>query len=117
MPRIDSENCGGPGDSLPYLSRPGVFFGKVLPSSFLPDEDQGYMYVQMQLPEASSLEATSDAAREVEAVLKDTPGVQVHQHRDGIQSPQPDPYQLQRIFLGDAAAMGRAQATSRSSTR
>ena len=54
----------------------GVFFGKVLPSSFLPDEDQGYMYVQMQLPEASSLEATSDAAREVEAVLKDTPGVQ-----------------------------------------
>src|SRR5271166_67499 len=53
----------------------GVFFGKVLPSSFLPDEDQGYMYIQMQLPEASSLEATSDAAREVEAVLKDTPGV------------------------------------------
>src|SRR5208283_4216112 len=53
----------------------GVFFGKVLPSSFLPDEDQGYMYIQMQLPEASSLEATSDAASEVEAVLKDTPGV------------------------------------------
>src|SRR5271167_2090200 len=24
----------------------GVFFGKVLPSSFLPDEDQGYMYIQ-----------------------------------------------------------------------
>ncbi|HXJ88324.1 MAG TPA: multidrug efflux RND transporter permease subunit [Candidatus Binatia bacterium] len=53
----------------------GIFFGKVLPSSFLPDEDQGYMYIQMQLPEASSLQATSDAAREVEAVLKDTPGV------------------------------------------
>ena len=53
----------------------GVFFGKVLPSSFLPDEDQGYMYIQMQLPEASSLQATSDAAREVEAVLKSTPGV------------------------------------------
>jgi HAE1 family hydrophobic/amphiphilic exporter-1 len=53
----------------------GIFFGKVLPSSFLPDEDQGYMYIQMQLPEASSLESTSDAAREVEAVLKDTPGV------------------------------------------
>jgi HAE1 family hydrophobic/amphiphilic exporter-1 len=54
----------------------GLFFGKKLPSSFLPDEDQGYMYIQMQLPEASSLEATSDAARQVEAVLKDTPGVQ-----------------------------------------
>ncbi|MGB8886161.1 MAG: multidrug efflux RND transporter permease subunit [Candidatus Korobacteraceae bacterium] len=53
-----------------------VLCGKGLPSSFLPDEDQGYMYIQMQLPEASSLEATSDAAREVEAVLKNTPGVQ-----------------------------------------
>ena len=52
-----------------------VLCAKVLPSSFLPDEDQGYMYIQMQLPEASSLEATSDAAREVEAVLKATPGV------------------------------------------
>jgi len=53
----------------------GIFFAKVLPSSFLPDEDQGYMYIQMQLPEASSIERTSDAAREVEAVLKSTPGV------------------------------------------
>jgi HAE1 family hydrophobic/amphiphilic exporter-1 len=53
----------------------GVFFGKALPSSFLPDEDQGYMYIQMQLPEASSIERTSDAAREVEALLKSTPGV------------------------------------------
>ena len=52
-----------------------VLCAKMLPSSFLPDEDQGYMYIQMQLPEASSLEATSDAAREVEAVLKSTPGV------------------------------------------
>ena len=52
-----------------------VLCAKVLPSSFLPDEDQGYMYIQMQLPEASSLQATSDAAREVESVLKSTPGV------------------------------------------
>ena len=51
------------------------FCAKVLPSSFLPDEDQGYMYIQMQLPEASSLQASSDAARAVEAVLKSTPGV------------------------------------------
>jgi len=56
----------------------GAFFGKVVPSSFLPDEDQGYMYIQMQLPEASSIEATSDAAREVEAVLKSTPGVKYY---------------------------------------
>lgn len=54
----------------------GLFFGKVLPSSFLPDEDQGYMYIQMQTPEATSIENTAEAAKAVEAVLKDTPGVQ-----------------------------------------
>jgi hydrophobic/amphiphilic exporter-1 (mainly G- bacteria), HAE1 family len=54
----------------------GVVSGKALPSSFLPDEDQGYMYIQMQLPEASSIQSTAEAARAVEAVLKDTPGVQ-----------------------------------------
>ena len=53
----------------------GVFFARVLPSSFLPDEDQGYMYIQMQLPEASSVQSSSEAARQVEAVLRTTPGV------------------------------------------
>jgi len=53
----------------------GLFIAKVLPSSFLPDEDQGYMYIQMQTPEATSIQSTADAARAVEAVLKDTPGV------------------------------------------
>ncbi len=53
----------------------GVFFGKVLPSSFLPDEDQGYMYIQMQLPEASSIQATLEATRAVEEVVTSTPGV------------------------------------------
>ena len=61
--------------ALAGFAAAGLLFGKVLPSGFLPDEDQGYMYIQMQLPEASSLESTSDAARQVEAVLKATPGV------------------------------------------
>jgi hydrophobic/amphiphilic exporter-1 (mainly G- bacteria), HAE1 family len=54
----------------------GIFFGSRLPSSFLPDEDQGYLYINMQLPNAASLERTSAAARQVEQVLADTPGVQ-----------------------------------------
>ena len=53
----------------------GIFFARVLPTSFLPDEDQGYMYVQMQLPEASSIQATADATRAVEDVLQSTPGI------------------------------------------
>jgi HAE1 family hydrophobic/amphiphilic exporter-1 len=54
----------------------GFFFGSRLPSSFLPDEDQGYLFVNMQLPDASSLERTDEAAREVEKVLANTPGVE-----------------------------------------
>jgi len=52
------------------------FFGSRLPSSFMPDEDQGYIYVSMQLPIAASMERTSAAAKQVEAVLANTPGVQ-----------------------------------------
>ncbi len=29
------------------------FFGKKIPGSFLPDEDQGYLYAGLQLPEAA----------------------------------------------------------------
>jgi hydrophobic/amphiphilic exporter-1 (mainly G- bacteria), HAE1 family len=54
----------------------GLFFGSRLPSSFLPDEDQGYFYINMQLPNAASLERTSAAGRQVEQILANTPGVQ-----------------------------------------
>jgi HAE1 family hydrophobic/amphiphilic exporter-1 len=54
----------------------GFFFGTRVPSSFLPDEDQGYVYVNMQLPNAASLERTSAASRQVENVLANTPGVE-----------------------------------------
>src|SRR5579872_5584206 len=53
-----------------------VFFGEKLPSGFLPDEDMGYAYVNLQLPLAASLQRTDQAARQVEAVLAKTPGVQ-----------------------------------------
>jgi len=52
--------------------------GRKLPSSFLPEEDQGYIYVGLQLPNASSLQRTSEAARKVEEILKDTPGVRTY---------------------------------------
>jgi HAE1 family hydrophobic/amphiphilic exporter-1 len=52
------------------------FFALRLPSSFLPDEDQGYMYVNMQLPAPASLERTVAAAGQVENILLHTPGVQ-----------------------------------------
>jgi HAE1 family hydrophobic/amphiphilic exporter-1 len=54
----------------------GIFFGNRVPSSFLPDEDQGYFYVNMQLPNAASLERTAAASKEVEKILARTPGVE-----------------------------------------
>jgi len=54
----------------------GWFFGSRLPSSFLPDEDQGYIFVNMQLPSAASLERTDAAAGDVEKILAATPGVE-----------------------------------------
>jgi HAE1 family hydrophobic/amphiphilic exporter-1 len=62
--------------ALVVLGGAGVFFGSRVPSSFLPDEDQGYVFISMQLPNAASMERTSVAARQVEKILDSTPGVQ-----------------------------------------
>ena len=50
-------------------------FGKALPGSFLPDEDQGYVFAGLQLPDAASLQRTSELAREAEEMIMSTPGV------------------------------------------
>ena len=52
-----------------------VLLGSRLPTSFLPEEDQGYIFVSAQLPFAASLERTDAAAKKIEAILKATPGV------------------------------------------
>jgi len=52
------------------------FFSQRVPTSFLPDEDQGYAYVSVQLPNAASLERTTAAVNDIEKVIVDTPGVQ-----------------------------------------
>jgi HAE1 family hydrophobic/amphiphilic exporter-1 len=51
------------------------WFGSKLPGSFLPDEDQGYVFAAIQLPDAASLQRTDDAAHRVEDILMHTPGV------------------------------------------
>jgi HAE1 family hydrophobic/amphiphilic exporter-1 len=53
-----------------------VFIGSKLPDSFLPEEDGGYVYVSMQLPNAASLQRTAAAARQVENIILHTAGVQ-----------------------------------------
>src|SRR5207237_9725409 len=53
-----------------------AFFSSKLPSSFLPDEDQGYMFMNLQLPSASSLQRTEATAHQIEDLLAATPGVE-----------------------------------------
>ena len=52
------------------------FFSKRVPSSFLPDEDQGYAFINLQLPNGASLERTTAVAADVEKIVMKTPGVQ-----------------------------------------
>ena len=51
-------------------------FGSKLPSAFLPDEDQGYIFAAMQLPDAASLQRTDEASRKIEEIFQKTPGVE-----------------------------------------
>ena len=52
-----------------------VLLGWRLPTGFVPDEDQGYLFVNVQLPDAASMERTDAVCKQVEAILADTPGV------------------------------------------
>jgi hydrophobic/amphiphilic exporter-1 (mainly G- bacteria), HAE1 family len=51
------------------------WFGSRLPQSFLPDEDQGYVFAGLQLPDAASLQRNDDASRKIEDMILKTPGV------------------------------------------
>src|ERR1700756_56681 len=60
---------------LVVFAAAGGFFANRVPTSFLPDEDQGYAYVSMQLPNGASLERTSAVVEQVEKIIMNTPGV------------------------------------------
>ena len=46
-----------------------------LPTGFVPTEDQGYVFANIQLPDAASLERTRTTMRTVDDLLRNTPGV------------------------------------------
>jgi HAE1 family hydrophobic/amphiphilic exporter-1 len=52
------------------------WFGKQIPLGFLPDEDQGYLYANLSLPDSASLERTDNAAKKAEEILLKIPGVE-----------------------------------------
>ena len=52
----------------------GGLFGMV-PGGFVPEEDQGYFLVNIQLPDSASLERTDAISRQIEEMLVAAPGV------------------------------------------
>ena len=61
---------------LVLVTGAALLIGGRLAPAFLPTEDQGYMFVALQLPDASSLQRTGEAARDVENTLLKTPGIE-----------------------------------------
>lgn len=62
--------------ALAIVALLAVYFGKSLPSGFIPTEDQGYMFLALQLPDSASAQRTDAAQQKITAALLKTPGVE-----------------------------------------
>ena len=51
-------------------------FGKMVPGGFIPEEDMGYFFVNIQLPNAASLQRSDVIARDIEKIVMQYPEVQ-----------------------------------------
>ncbi len=56
----------------------GAIFGisRIVPTGFLPEEDQGAFFVMVQLPDGASVARTGDVTKRVENILKGLPAVE-----------------------------------------
>ena len=54
----------------------GIYgLGKYVPGGFIPDEDKGYLFVAVQLPEGASLQRSDEILKKVEGIVMKTHGV------------------------------------------
>jgi len=58
--------------------------GWKIPTGFLPNEDYGFCFLNLQLPTASSLERTDKVAHKIEGILAKTPGIQYYTSISGF---------------------------------
>jgi HAE1 family hydrophobic/amphiphilic exporter-1 len=47
-----------------------VFLGKLVPGGFMPSEDMGYLMVNIQLPDAASMQRTDEITEKVEKIIE-----------------------------------------------
>ena len=94
--------------------------GKIMPTSFMPQEDQGFFLMNVQLPEAASMQRTNAVMRQIDEILKAEPGVhyvnavsgysllsQTVSPRNGVYFVQLEPYdeRATRELQADAIVM------------
>lgn len=53
-----------------------VYLGSSLPGGFIPTEDQGYMFLALQLPDGASAQRTDAAEQRITEALLKTPGIE-----------------------------------------
>jgi hydrophobe/amphiphile efflux-1 (HAE1) family protein len=61
---------------LVVLSAAAYGLVRAVPTGFAPTEDQGYMLVNVQLPDAASLQRTDAVVRQIEKILLETEGIE-----------------------------------------
>ena len=58
--------------------------GKDIPSAFIPDEDQGYYFIEYQLPAGASMQRTRELAHDVGKLIEEVPGVESYINVQGF---------------------------------
>ena len=58
--------------------------GRRLPSGFMPEEDNGFAIIGLQLPDSASLQRTKEVMKKVEAILDRTEGLAFHNSVPGF---------------------------------
>ena len=91
-------------------------FGSRLPSGFLPEEDQGYVFLALQLPDAASLERTDKVSREIEDFLSKTPGVKYTDQCYRIQSAESGVKIPTTRFSSSLSSLGANERSRRNNT-
>jgi len=50
-------------------------FGSLVPGGFIPEEDMGYLFVNVQLPNAASIQRSDVVTKDIEKILKEIPEI------------------------------------------
>ena len=69
---------------LAVIAGAAFLLAERLPTAFVPEEDQGYIFATAQLPYAASLDRTHAVALQIEDILAHMPGVQYYTTVEGF---------------------------------